>query len=224
MNGYDAAQYALYIVSLTLYAVCYGCEIVTRTPWTKLSQKTRDFQARLAKSLTSESNPDQDRNAATGPAKEAHVYQTSGARDTTAEAITKQGQLVHIESAQEEQVPSQIVGASKLPLLAWVICLPGWLWTASIIPALLQLFANAAPGHAIPLTTLVSEWNVNRTIGSEIRLLTDVNPDIGGLGIRIGFYIPFGLAFLTLVAGLFHKEDSAAKEIGSALLLSESSP
>ncbi|PPJ61066.1 hypothetical protein CBER1_07418 [Cercospora berteroae] len=198
MNGYDAAQYAFYTVFLTLHAVCYGCEIVTRTPWIKLSQRSRDFQGKLGKSLTSESDSSLDRIAATSPAKEAPVDQTSGARDTTAEATTKQGQLVHVESAQEEQVRSQIVGASKLPLPAWLICLPGWLWAASIIPAWLQLFANAAPGHAIPLTTLVSEWNVNRTIGADIRLLTDVNPDI---------------------AGLFHKEDSAAKEIGSASLL-----
>ncbi|CAK1365380.1 unnamed protein product [Cercospora beticola] len=224
MNGYDAAQHAFYTVFLTLHAVYYGCEIVTRTPLTKLGQEVRALPKRMASSLTSKSHPTQDENEVIGSTEAAQVDQSSGAGNDGAEAPTKQGQLVHIDSAQEERIASQIVRNSKLPLFAWIICLPGWLWAFSIIPALLQLLTNVAPGHALPLTTLVSDWNVNRTIGSDIRLLTDVNPDIGGLGIRIGFYIPFGLAFLTLVAGLFHMEDSAAKEIGSALLITESSP
>ncbi|KAM3416267.1 hypothetical protein BST61_g7873 [Cercospora zeina] len=122
----------------------------------------------------------------------------------------------NMEQAHINNINAQSKGR---PLLAWIILLPGLLWTLSAIPALLQLFANAAPGHAVRLTPEVADWAVNKTIGSEIRLLTDVNPDIGGLGIRLGFYIPLGLALLTLLAGLHHKQDSAAKEIGSALLI-----
>ncbi|UJO16114.1 uncharacterized protein CLAFUR5_04721 [Fulvia fulva] len=56
-------------------------------------------------------------------------------------------------------------------------------------------------------------------IQSEETPASAVNADIGGTGIRVGLYIPVCLALLTLGLGNLHRDDTGAKEIGSAQLL-----
>ncbi|KAF2163515.1 hypothetical protein M409DRAFT_26127 [Zasmidium cellare ATCC 36951] len=89
-----------------------------------------------------------------------------------------------------------------------VTWIPAVLWPFSLIPALLS-YKPSGIHHS--LNTNSSEvWN-STTL--------ELDPDIGGTGIRVGIYIPVGLALLTLLAGLLHNDDSGAKEIGNAQLL-----
>ncbi|KAK4501068.1 hypothetical protein PRZ48_006874 [Zasmidium cellare] len=91
----------------------------------------------------------------------------------------------------------------------WVVTfVPGVFWLVSLIPALLFYKPSG-------ISTSIKADPVNIWNSTTLKL----DPDIGGTGIRIGIYIPIGLALLTLLAGLLHNEDSGAKEIGNAQLL-----
>ena len=79
--------------------------------------------------------------------------------------------------------------------------MPAVIWVVAAGPALNQILSFRQQAHPL-------------------RLLPDVNPDIGGLGVRIGLYIPVVLAVMTLFAGCFHKDEAGAKDIGKANLLS----
>lgn len=57
-------------------------------------------------------------------------------------------------------------------------------------------------------------------VGTEENL--SLNPDIGGLDIRVSFYITHGATFLSLVLGRYHAETGGAKELGIVQLLCKS--
>jgi hypothetical protein len=50
-----------------------------------------------------------------------------------------------------------------------------------------------------------------------------INPDIGGIGVRMGFYILTGLTHLSLILGHFCDREIGTKELGVAQLTSKSS-
>lgn len=114
----------------------------------------------------------------------------------------------------------------------WLTWLPGMFWLLSFIPVFLLYKKPVAKGKVL-LDRPLSGWSDDTL---------DIDPDIGGkctarllstplccnevtieagLGIRLGVYVPIGLATFTLLVGLLHNQDSGAKEIGNAQLLSK---
>lgn len=47
-----------------------------------------------------------------------------------------------------------------------------------------------------------------------------LNPDIGGIGVLVGLYVPGLLVFLSLVLGHFTGSDTGTKELGNVALMS----
>ena len=59
---------------------------------------------------------------------------------------------------------------------------------------------------------------------SELECSTNVviNPDIGGIGVRIALYATMGMTIMSLVLGAFgYRSETGTKELGAALLVSK---
>jgi hypothetical protein len=85
------------------------------------------------------------------------------------------------------------------------ISIPG-LWICLVLAFLAQFLAH-------------SEFL--RSLQAECGLRTTINPDIGGVGVRAGLYLPGLLTFLSLCIGCWYNEEIGTKEIGSAQLVSK---
>jgi hypothetical protein len=94
---------------------------------------------------------------------------------------------------------------------SWIIWLTIILHWACRIPELVLAIEHWRK-HSSPLTQNACSVEVH------------VDADIGGIGVRLGFYILTGLTHVSLLLGIFCGEEIGTKELGIAQLVSKCKP
>ena len=199
-HALDVALYVFLAVFLFVAIVCYSWEIWYRTEW------------RTAR-----------RQAWTLPSAIREWFNKAFHCSNPADTAEKEGRVDQVDPEQSSTRRNYPVEEAswKEQIRRCVTWTPGVLWFFSFIVPILQV-SNTVSHNQDLLRSSKTFWN-NSTMtvyGSETNV-SDVNADIGGIGIRVGLYIPVGLAVVTLLLGVLHREDTGAKEIGSAQLLSK---
>ncbi|CZR56611.1 uncharacterized protein PAC_06500 [Phialocephala subalpina] len=79
----------------------------------------------------------------------------------------------------------------------------------------------AVLGFTFALGAWVSLGTTQRGINSNCKVIID--GDVGGIGVRIAFWVQEGVIFIAAFTGLFHQKHTAAKEVGAGLLITQTS-
>lgn len=208
LDGYDNALLVFQCFFLLVCCIgCYGIEVLS---WIiRLSELNLHHSTSIEIEATT-TNTKQGQATTSGLTGSGRDVATTRASSEEADVPGQRGErlqfLPWLPSILSKFSPIQRV--KRLHLVSWVTPI---FWMLLIIPTFLQAYN----GSAGPLgTTLLG---ADTSLGED---KLEINPDIGGVGVRAGLYITVGLAMFLLLIGHFHKEESGAKEIGTAQFLS----
>jgi hypothetical protein len=102
----------------------------------------------------------------------------------------------------------------------WVIKNPHWYtWGLKRFQSIAILIAVL--GFIFALVAWVSRGTAQTDINSKCTV--SIDGDVGGIGVRIAFWVQESVIFVAAFTGIFHRKPTAAKEVGAGLLIMQTS-